>query len=169
MGFAPDPAKQEEAIAEAREAMRLDDRDEYTQWTYGNVLSGLLGRHQEAIGAYQQALEINPNFSLAYGTLGATLARVGRFDESIATVEMAIRLNPRDPSIFFRYTNLAAAYFFKQEYQKARDWAQQAVARRANWWIAWAVLAASHAHLNDFTAARAALAGLQEVLPNQKV
>lgn len=170
MGFASDPAAmREEAIAEAREAMRLDDRDEYTQWTYGNVLMGLLGRQEEAIAAYQQALEINPNFSLAYGTLGTTLAWAGRFDESIATVKMAIRLNPRDPSIFFRYTALAVAYFFKQECQESRDWAQQAVARRANWWIAWVVLAASHAHLNDSTAARAALAGLQEVLPNQRI
>jgi adenylate cyclase len=170
MGFASDPAAmREEAIAEAREAIRRDDRDEYTQWTYGNVLTGLLGRHEEAIAAYQQALEINPNFSLAYGTLGTTLAWAGRFDESIARVEMAIRLNPRDPSIFFRYTTLAVAYFFKQDYPKAREWAQHAVARRTNWWIAWVVLAASHAHLNDFAAAKAALSGLQEVLPNQRI
>jgi adenylate cyclase len=156
----------EEAIADAREAMRLDDRDKYTQWTYGNVLMGLLGRREDAIAAYQQALEINPNFSLAYGSLGTTLAWAGRSDESIATVELAIRLNPRDPSIFFRYTTLAVAHLFKQDYQKARDWAQHAVARRANWWIAWVILAASHAHLNDLAAARAALAGLEEVLPN---
>ncbi|PVE20525.1 hypothetical protein DC522_31820 [Microvirga sp. KLBC 81] len=97
MGFASDPAvMREEAVAEARQAIRLDDRDEYTQWTYGNVLMGLLGRREEAIAAYQQALETNPNFSLAYGSLGTTLAWAGRSDESIATVEIAIRLNPRD-------------------------------------------------------------------------
>ncbi|MGF9758292.1 adenylate/guanylate cyclase domain-containing protein [Microvirga sp. 0TCS3.31] len=169
MGFASDPdTMREEAIAEARDAMRLDDRDEYTQWTYGLVLS-LLGRREEAIAAYQQALEINPNFSLAYGTLGTTLAWAGRFDESIAMVEIAIRLNPRDPSIFFRYTALALAYFLKQEYEKSRDWAQQAVARRANWWIGWALLAASQGQLKDVAAAQAALSGLLEVLPNQRI
>jgi adenylate cyclase len=169
MGFASDPdTMREEAIAEARDAMRLDDRDEYTQWTYGLVLS-LLGRREEAIAAYQQALEINPNFSLTYGTLGTTLAWAGRFDESIRTVEMAIRLNPRDPSIFFRYTALAVAYYSKQDYQSACDWAQHAVARRANWWIAWDLLAASHAQLKDFAAAQAALSDLLEVLPNRRV
>jgi hypothetical protein len=35
--------------------------------------------------------------------------------------------------------------------------------------IAWVVLAASHAHLNDFAAAKAALSGLQEVLPDQRI
>ncbi|KLK91639.1 hypothetical protein AA309_19145 [Microvirga vignae] len=168
MGFASDPAAmRDEALAEAREAMRLDDRDEYTQWTYGNVLMGLLGRREEAIAAYKQALEINPNFSLSYGSLGTTLAWEGRSDESIATVETAIRLNPRDPSIFFRYTALALAYFFKQDYQKARDWAQHAIARRANWWIPWVVLAASLARLNKLTEAKTALSGLLEVLPNR--
>jgi adenylate cyclase len=170
MGFASDPdAMREEAIAEAREAMRLDDRDEYTQWTYGNVLMGLLGRREEAIATYEQALEINPNFSLAYGSLGTTLAWAGRADDSINTVEMAIRLNPRDPSIFFRYTALAVAYYSKQEYQKAREWAQHAVARRANWWIGWALLAASQGQLKDIAAAQAALSGLLEVLPNRTI
>ncbi|MBO1906333.1 adenylate/guanylate cyclase domain-containing protein [Microvirga sp. 3-52] len=170
MGFASDPdAMRQEAIAEAREAMRLDDRDEYTQWTYGNVLMGLLGRREDAISAYEQALEINPNFSLAYGSLGTTLAWQGRSDESIRTVEIAIRLNPRDPSIFFRYTALAVAYYSKQDYQSARDWAQHSVARRANWWIGWALLAASHAQLKDIAAAQAALSGLLEVLPNRRI
>jgi adenylate cyclase len=149
--------------------MRLDDRDEYTQWTYGNVLMGLLGRREEAIATYEQALEINPNFSLAYGSLGTTLAWAGRADDSINTVEMAIRLNPRDPSIFFRYTALAVAYYSKQEYQKAREWAQHAVARRANWWIGWALLAASQGQLKDIAAAQAALSGLLEVLPNRTI
>jgi adenylate cyclase len=170
MGFASDPdAMREEAVAEAREAMRLDDRDEYTQWTYGNVLMGLLGRREDAISAYEQALEINPNFSLAYGSLGTTLAWQGRSDESIRTVEIAIRLNPRDPSIFFRYTALAVAYYSKQEYQKAREWAQHAVARRANWWIGWALLAASQGQLKDIAAAQAAVSGLLDVLPNRTI
>lgn len=170
MGFASDlVAMREEAWAEAREAMRLDDRDEYTQWTYGNILVGLFGRRDEAIAAYKQALEINPNFSLAYGSLGTALVWGGQFDDSIATVELAIRLNPRDPSIFFRYTALALAYFFKQDDEKARDWAQHAIARRATWWVPWVVLAASYARQNKLAEARTALLGLQEVLPNGRI
>ncbi|MEJ1161453.1 adenylate/guanylate cyclase domain-containing protein [Prosthecomicrobium sp. N25] len=170
MGFATNVAEtREEAIIEAHEAMRLDDRDEYTQWTFGNVLIGLLGRREEAVAAYKQALEINPNFALAYGSLATTLAWAGQSDEAISAAQTAIRLNPRDPSIFFRYTALALAYYSKGDFQTARDWARHAVARRGNWWIAWVVLAASQARLRDKAGADEALLGLFAVIPGRSI
>src|SRR5829696_9110569 len=65
------------------------------------------------IALLRQALDINPNFFLAYGSLGTTLAFAGQADESIENTMICIRLNPRDPSIFFRYSSLSLAHFLQ--------------------------------------------------------
>ena len=63
MGFAHDTEKlTTEALGEAQEATRLDRRDEYSFWVLGMVLGTLLGRSDEGIAAYRQALDINPKF-----------------------------------------------------------------------------------------------------------
>ena len=47
----------------------------------------------------------------AFGTLGSARSYNGEPDESIKNNELAIRLNPRNISIFFRYSGLAMAHF----------------------------------------------------------
>ena len=84
MAFAGDPEKlKDEALQEAREAVRLDRHDEYSLWALGMVLGTLFGQLDDSLAAYRQALDINPNFFLAYGSLGTTLAFAGRAEESI--------------------------------------------------------------------------------------
>lgn len=43
----------------------------------GNSLSAL-GKEQEAIDCYKQALLIDPNYKYAYNGMGATLSDLGR-------------------------------------------------------------------------------------------
>src|SRR5215203_2402437 len=82
MAFAGDPEKlKDEALQEAREAVRLDRHDEYSLWALGMVLGTLFGQLDDSLAAYRQALDINPNFFLAYGSLGTTLAFAGRAEE----------------------------------------------------------------------------------------
>ena len=79
MAFAGDPEKlKDEALQEAREAVRLDRHDEYSLWALGMVLGTLFGQLDDSLAAYRQALDINPNFFLAYGSLGTTLAFAGQ-------------------------------------------------------------------------------------------
>jgi len=170
MGFAADRDQmRHEALHQVRDAIRLDDRDEYSQWTYGNILAMLFGRYDEAVSAYREALEINPNFSLAYGSLGTALSLSGDADESIRNVEISIRLNPRDPSLFFRYSALAMAHFAKGDYLKAKEWALRTIARRSNWWLAHAVLVASLCHLGDNSSAQEALHELLAIQPDRSL
>ncbi|BCH32939.1 adenylate cyclase [Mesorhizobium sp. L-8-10] len=167
MGFSSDRDEmRDEALRAIQEAIRLDDRDEYTQWSYGNILGVLFGRYGEATMAFGEALSINPNFSLAFGSLGTVQSQLGDPEESIRNIQTAIRLNPRDPSIFFRYSGLAMANFAKRDYSQARDWAQRAIARRSSWWLAHVVLIASLSHLDDGISARNALSTFQTILPN---
>ena len=156
----------EAALQAVQKAVRLDDADEYSYWMLGGILGQGLGYHDKAIAAYRRALEINPNFSVAYGSLGTVLALAGRVDESIRNSETCIRLNPRDPSIFFRCSGLALAYFVAQDYAKAREWSEKAVQRKRDWWQGHALLAVSCALLNEQDEARAAVGDWLLAIPS---
>ena len=42
-----------------------------------------------AIAEYERAIELNPNFSLAYGCLGDALSEIGDSDEAIKNINFA--------------------------------------------------------------------------------
>ncbi len=54
----------------------------------------LLGRFDEAIHNYQQALRLNPNFAEAHNNLGAAFDHQERLDEAVRCFEQAVRLKP---------------------------------------------------------------------------
>jgi adenylate cyclase len=85
------------------------------------------------------------------------LALAGRAEESIRNSETCIRLNPREPGNFFRFSGLALAYFVAQDYVKAREWSEKAVQRKRDWWQGHALLAVSCALLGEQDEARAAI------------
>lgn len=161
MGFVPDvkPAM-ETAYALARRATQLDDRNEYAHWALGISCWGLL-KYEESLAALERAVALNPNCSLAYGSLGTLLGILGRSDEAIANQDIAIRSNPLDPSIFFRFSGLALAHYMAGRFETAIEWAERAIHRRPSWFFAHFVLAASHIALgHDKDAASAVKAAL---------
>jgi len=54
----------------------------------------LLGRFDEAIGKFRQALQIKPNFSEAYNGLGTISCTQGKLDEAISYFHQALQINP---------------------------------------------------------------------------
>jgi adenylate cyclase len=158
-------AGREEALMRATEAVRLDDRDEFSQWILAGVQGHLFGRLEDALATYHQALEINPTFSLAQASIGTTLVHFGRAEQSLEYTNRAMQMNPRDPSIFFRYSSMALAHYLLGDHTQAIDWAQKAIARRSNWWVSHAVLIASLWANSRFEAASTAAQGLREQVP----
>jgi tetratricopeptide (TPR) repeat protein len=116
-----------------------------------------LHRLDEGIAALERAVELNPNCSVAYGSLGTALAIAGRAEDAIANQEIAIRMNPRDPSIFFRFSGLALAHYTAGEFEMATLWAERAIHRMPRWYLAHFLLAASHVALGRSEQARAAV------------
>jgi len=170
MGFADDPsAVAEKALQAVHVAIRLDDRNEYSHWILGGILGQVLGQHDKAIVAYRRALELNPHFSVAYGSLGSVATLAGRLDEGIRNNEICIRLNPRDPSIPFRYAGLSLSYFLKEHYASSLEWAERAVGGNPEWWLGHALLAASHAFLGEAERAKAAIRDLAIGFPRLKI
>jgi hypothetical protein len=108
---------------------------------------------------------INPNFSLAFASLGSISGYACRPDDAIANTEIAIRLNPRDPSLVFRYSTVSLAHFVRGDFVTARDWAQRTVSTKSDWWLGHGLLAASRAHLEDAKGAREAGAELLRLFP----
>ncbi|WP_338691758.1 adenylate/guanylate cyclase domain-containing protein [Bradyrhizobium sp. 26S5] len=170
MGFSSNPREMlEAALQSAQQAIRLDDADEYSYWMLGGILGQGLGYHDKAIAAYRRALELNPNFLIAFGSLGTVLALAGRAEESIQNSETCLRLNPREPGNFFRFSGLALAYFVAQDYVKAREWSEKAVQRKRDWWQGHALLAVSFALLGEQDAARAAIGDWLLAIPSTTV
>ena len=60
----------------------------------GHALSRL-GRHDEAIAVYRQAIERQPDYALSHKILGVALAAKGRVDEAIVCYRKAVELDPK--------------------------------------------------------------------------
>ncbi|WP_299354337.1 LuxR C-terminal-related transcriptional regulator [uncultured Shimia sp.] len=169
MGFVPDvlPAM-ETAYALARRATQLDDRNEYAHWSLGICCWGLL-KYDESLAALERAVALNPNCSLAYGSLGTLLGILGRSEDAIANQEIAIRSNPLDPSIFFRFSGLALAHYMAGRFEAAIEWAERAIHRMPRWYFAHFVLVASYEALDRQEDAANAVKHCQNVLPDTSI
>jgi TolB-like protein/class 3 adenylate cyclase len=157
-----------EAYEIAKRAVTLDDTSEYAHWTLG-LIQYFLKKQGLAIAEFKRAIELNPNCSLAYGSLGTVLGEFGDPEESIKNSEIAIRTNPKDPSIFFRYSGIAMAHFSAGRYSEASLWARKSVHRKPSWRSGHAVLASSLAQLNLFEEAKEAVDNFLENIPHETI
>lgn len=71
----------------------------------------------------QRAIELSPSLAMAHQYLGISLARQGRFDESLEELLKARELDPLS-SIIAR--QVATPYYFKRDYARALELVQQA-------------------------------------------
>jgi tetratricopeptide (TPR) repeat protein len=156
-----------EAYEIAKRAVSLEEKSEYAHWTLG-IIQFFRGKYDLAISELNRAIDLNPNCALAYGALGDFLS-MRNPEESIRNNEIAIRSNPKDPSIFFRYSGIAIAHFTAGRYSEASQWARKSVQRKPSWRLGHAVLASSLAQLNLLEEARDALGSYLENFPNEKI
>ena len=147
MGFIPwTDQVAHEVYEHARISIEAEDADEYSHWAM-ECAHLLRGEHERAVTSLRRALEINPHCSLAHGSMGTVLAWAGEYDASIERNEFAVRINPDDPSIFFRYFGLALAHYLAGRYDRALAYANKVLEMRSSWWLALIVGTASLARL----------------------
>ena len=169
MGFVKDFVPlQEKANELALKATRLVDKNEYAHWALGISYWGV-GDVKKSIASLERAIELNPNCSVAYGSLGTGLALAGRVEESIRHTEIAIRSNPRDPSIFFRFTGIGLANYLGQYYDEAISWAEKSLNRMPIWYFGHFLLVASQAKLDQWDDTRHAARQCLNLIPNASV
>ncbi len=134
------PAELSQAAAWALHATQLDEHCEYSRWTLGACYM-FDNEHERGIAALRHAIEINPNFSIAYATLGTVLGWAGKFEAAIVAHDMSLRMNPRDPARFFRHFGKALASHLLDRHEEAIRYAETCVQLRPDWHLGWAMLA----------------------------
>jgi TolB-like protein len=121
----PSAERLDNAIATARKAIELDERDAMTHFACGRALLASKG-YQDAIAELQSAVELNPNLAVVYCGLGDSLAYDGRFREAMPCFERAIELSPHDPQRWTCYAYRALAHLLAGEFESAVEWGTKA-------------------------------------------
>lgn len=98
--------RQEDALA-ILENLARGRRDAEAWYMLADTLDGL-GRPEDALAAYNAAVEINPGYVEVWGDRGMLLKRMGREQEAFASYEAVLRLDPGNPTTRL---NLAIAHF----------------------------------------------------------
>jgi tetratricopeptide (TPR) repeat protein len=85
-----------EAVAECKEALRLNPND---PWAHGGLGFALQEQRKlpEAVAEYREALRLNPNLPEVHAALGWVLGMQGKLPEAVAECQEALRLNPDYP------------------------------------------------------------------------
>jgi tetratricopeptide (TPR) repeat protein len=81
-----------------------------------------LGRYEDALADYAQAIHLNPAFALAHNNRGNTYHALGQYEDTLADFAQAIRLNPAYAEA---YNNRGTTYDDLGRYEDAlADYAQ---------------------------------------------
>jgi TolB-like protein/Tfp pilus assembly protein PilF len=121
----------EDGIYMARQALAVARDNPEVLRMAGVALSALAGENEVALTALDRAVELNPNYALAYAHRGLVLAWLNRPDEAIAAAERSVSLSPNDPTVFQSYSALSYAHFAARSYEEALSWADRALGRNA--------------------------------------
>lgn len=109
------PGERAQILAEADQAiehaLRIDPRSSGAHLLRG-VLARMNGNFDRAVASFEHVCDLNPNYVHAYGELGRTKIEIGRSSESIAHIERAFLLSPKDPvaSFWAFWAGMAAAH-----------------------------------------------------------
>ena len=155
------------AVAErsALAAIRADSEDPWAHNALGHVYL-FSRRFDDSLAEYETALRLNPNFALAQGFYGLSLAYSGRWQEADEAARRAIRLSPRDPYLGVYYGIAAYAQYIGHNYQEAARLAREGIRQRSDFVGAHRVLAAASGMAGDMEAAKSALDNLLRAQPN---
>ncbi|MDF0496954.1 winged helix-turn-helix domain-containing tetratricopeptide repeat protein [Bradyrhizobium yuanmingense] len=152
------------AEAAALKAVRCDHEDAWAHAALGSVCFSTR-RLTDALSEFEQALALNPNFSLAQGYYALALSYAGRSKDSFEAAQKAIRLSPRDPSLAIYHGIAAYARFTERHYGEAIALAREAIRHRGDLTGAYRVLAVSAGMTGDGTLAEMALGELRRTQP----
>ncbi|NET41044.1 FkbM family methyltransferase [Okeania sp. SIO2B3] len=83
------------------------------------------GQFKEAIATSKQAIEMKPNLTTAYLTMGNALQILGNFDEAIASYSQALEIQPDLAAV---HASLGSIYFKQGKLDDAKSSCEEAIA-----------------------------------------
>jgi tetratricopeptide (TPR) repeat protein len=96
-----DQGRDQEAIAQFTEALRVDPNHPAAHHNLGNALVGQ-GRYQEAIAQFTEALRINPNYAATRYNLGSAYVKIGDRISALEEYEILKTMNPDMASALYK-------------------------------------------------------------------
>jgi adenylate cyclase len=124
------------------------------------------GNPEEALPQYDAALEINPNFPVAYAQKGISLVLSGRAREAFSPTRLALRLSPKDPSADAWHYNLCHAHLHLHEYNEAIEECRRSNNMNQSFWYAYVDLISAYGTTGQMEQARQTLAELNKIRPD---
>jgi tetratricopeptide (TPR) repeat protein len=92
------------------------------------------GRFFIALGYYEEAIRIDPNYAPAWGNKGNILLNLGKHNEAIECYDEVIRINPND---FLAWNNKGNALNNLGKHNEAIDYYDRAIKLNPNYAPAW--------------------------------
>ena len=108
-------------------ALAIDPNDDFAHLIKAWVLMAQ-NRHEEAIVEAERSLALNPSNVEAYSAIGVANNFLCRPDRVMEAIDKAIRLSPRDPSLWGFYEVKGEGYFVMRQDDRAIEWTQRSVA-----------------------------------------
>jgi tetratricopeptide (TPR) repeat protein len=71
------------------------------EWNQRGETHHIMGRYDDAVAAYDQAIAINPNNGEAWRNRGLSLSMLGKVNESEISFAHALAINPEDSEAYF--------------------------------------------------------------------
>jgi TolB-like protein len=149
----------------AQAAILADSEDPWAHFALGGVYL-FSRRFDDSLAEFEWALRLNPNFSLAQGYYGLTLAYCGSSDEAALAAQRALRLSPHDPLSAVYFGIASYGQYVGRNYAEAMRLAREGIRKRADFVGAHRVLTAAAGMAGDGAAAHAALQALRRAQPN---
>jgi TolB-like protein/cytochrome c-type biogenesis protein CcmH/NrfG len=146
-------------------AILADSEDPWAHYALGCVYL-FARRFDDSLAEFELALRLNPNFSLAQGYYGLTLAYCGRWEEGVVAAQRALRLSPRDPCAAIYCGINAYAEFAGRNYDEAMRLAREGIRQRIDFVGAYRVLASAAGMAGRADIARDAVRELLRVQPD---
>ncbi len=146
-------------------SIQADSEDPWAHHALGSA-SLFKRRFEDSLAAFESALSLNPNFSLAQGYYGLALSYCGRWQEASVAAQRALRLSPRDPFAAIFCGIAAYSHFVGRNYDEAIRLASESIRQRGDFVGGHRVLTAAAGMAGRDDLAKAALLELERAQPN---
>ena len=169
-GWSEDPRADHVAANRLGEAaLERDPFDARALALCGHMRAYLFHDYEGAFALFDRAIAVSPNSATAWGRSSPTYSYVGDAVEAKRRAQIALRLSPLDPHLFYVHTALCLACYTGGQYEEAVGWGRRAFSQNPNYAAILRFLAASLAAAGHSAEAQPIARALLDIEPGFRV
>jgi type IV pilus biogenesis/stability protein PilW len=155
------------AFVEFQKALELNPKDKEIHQALGVIYLTKLEDYPKAIKHFEEALDIDENFSEAANNLGNAYARIGKYNDAIKAYKTALS-NPQYQNASMALHNLGMVYYRLSNFDEALDAFKEAIKRYSNFHVPYYGLALCYNAKGQYGDAASAMTRAVELDPLYK-